>query len=113
MRDEHYTSFMHLYYSTLSPTIQKLGSDPEQLFSWNDFQAQLKKLGVYAMAISPIIIQVRYATADDCNDLEEVSGGDGAEELDYTNGLTEANQNIYTDIVNDLVNGLVEIGYLT
>ena len=111
MRDEHYTSFMHLYYSTLSANIQKLGSDPEQLFSWHNFQAQLKEFGVYALVICPIIIQLRLATSDDCTDLDAVSGVD-AEDFDVITGFTEERQMIYNRTVNELVDDLIELEYL-
>jgi len=72
-RDEHYDSLMELYYSTLSKTVEKLGSNPEKLFSYDDFQNELKQFGNFAYLVAPIMTQMNLVDSADVVNLDEYS----------------------------------------
>lgn len=105
---------MDLYYSTLSKTIEKLGSNPEKLFSYDDFQNELKKYGNFAYLMSPILVRMCLTDPEDVINLDEYSEksakGENAVNL-VTNNLKADVEARYKERMVDLINDLVRYGY--
>lgn len=70
-RDQHYETLLNTYYSSLCATVRKLGSDPDKLFAFNDFQQQLREFGEYPLLFGTIAIAVRVAKADSIENLDD------------------------------------------
>lgn len=70
-RDQHYEKLLQTYYSSLSDTIRKLGSDPDKLYTYENFENQLRKFGRYALLCAPLIIGITVAGPNDVSNLDE------------------------------------------
>ena len=103
---------LKLYHSTLTTTVQKLGSDPEVLFSWDDFQREMKRVGKFAFLVAPLIIQVRLASSEDVVNLDEMSEDQtGSDDFDLVKGFGDKAQLVYNTTVRGLVSDLIELEY--
>lgn len=52
MRVQHYDELLKHYYQVLSTQIREMGSDPEKVYSWDTFMAELKKYSFFGLAFS-------------------------------------------------------------
>ncbi|CAB3226322.1 unnamed protein product [Arctia plantaginis] len=52
LRDKYYDELLKLYHDTLSDHIRELGSDPDKLYSWELFMAEIKKYSYFGLAFS-------------------------------------------------------------
>lgn len=115
LRDKEYENLKHLYHSMLSHQIEKLGSDANKLFSYEEFERQLKQFGSFALLIAPMILQVALAHSDDISDLdvisEQLAKGEKVDAI--VKGYDEETQQIYTERINGLVTDIVNFGYYT
>lgn len=73
LRDKEYHNLLRIYHSSLTDMIRKLGSNPEKLFSFDDLQIQMKKCGKFAMLMTPVLIQIMLANAEDISNMDDVS----------------------------------------
>lgn len=89
--------------------IRKLGSDPDQLFSYGNFQSELKKFGKFAFIWAPIIIQNMLSDPKDIVDLDELS--DEKPMLDIVKGYDIDSQAEYNNRINDLLTDLIAYDY--
>lgn len=70
-RDQHMDTFLCEYHDALCTAVQRLGSDPQRLYTWNAFRADLREFGVFAVLMAPFMLQVSTAAADDVRRNEE------------------------------------------
>lgn len=113
-RDQHYDTLITTYYSALSAMIQRLGSDPMQLYTFEQLQMQLRKFGDFALLCAPIIISLRLAktktkTKVDTNEMNRTADGETAH---ITNEYDEQSQIEYNRMIRELVDDLVSYGYI-
>lgn len=112
-RDKHYQSLMKHYHKTLSEIVTKLGSDPESLFSYADFQSQLKKFGTFAYLMGPMITQMMLVDPNDIPDLDELSEtmvkSDG--DVEFMKGFEGNALLVYNKRVKDIITDLVELDF--
>ena len=113
LRQKEYHNLMNYYHKTLSETIQKLGSDPDQLFTYQNFQDQLKKFSKYAFLMGPLFAMTTLAGTNDIPDLDDLCNDLGTKDyVDFVKEFTdEVQQKEYEKKVNDLLTDLVELGY--
>lgn len=104
---------MSTYYGTLSETIRKLGSNPDELYSFEQFQTQLKKFGEYMLLYAPIMFTLRLAEAKDFMDLDEYAERlENGEDVVITYPFEGDTQKKYHNLVNDNVIDLLRYGYV-
>lgn len=112
-RDKNYEKLLKTYHSSLSETIRKLGSDPEKLYSYENFQKELKKFGYFALLTGPMIAQIRVAGAEDIRDLDDYSERvDRGETADLLNDFGEETAAVFSKLMNDLVTDLLKYEYI-
>lgn len=112
-REQNYDKLLKTYYTSLSDTIRKLGSDPDKLYSWEDFQGQLRKFGEFSLLCGPFIIQLKMAGAEDVRDVDEyIELIDIGKEADLINLVKEESRAEYKRQVNDMVTDLIDYGYI-
>lgn len=113
-RDKNYEKLLKTYYSSLSETIRKLGSDPEKLFSYDDFQNELRRFGKINLLTAPLVAQIKVAHPDDVEDLDEycerIENGD--KNFDLLKKYNEEKQEKFNDLVNGIVVDLINYGYI-
>lgn len=112
-RDQHYEKILQTYYSSLSDTIRKLGSDPDKLYTYENFENQLRKFGRIALLYAPMLIGVLLAGPNDVSNLDEYSELiDKDNNIDLLKPFEGEKQLKYSSLINDLVTDLVNYGYI-
>lgn len=113
-RAKHYDTLLKTYYSSLCNIVEKLGSDPKKLYTFENLQTQMRKFGEFALLSGPMIIQIKVANAKDILNLddyaEQVEKGNSS--ADLIGEYDENTQEEYSDLINDLVTDLVNYGYV-
>lgn len=111
-RKLHYESLLKTYYSSLSETIQKLGSNPN-IYSFDQFQKQLNKFGEYALLRGIFTLQFKVTDSKDIGDLDEYAElVDRGEEADLLLPFDDAMKEKYSQLINDHINDLLKYGYV-
>lgn len=100
LRDNEYENLLKLYYETLSKTVKLLGSNPDELFTFEDLNDELKTCGVYALLKGPMLLQITLA------DLPDESGGQS-----FNSGLSEECQREFDRRINGILEDIVRLGY--
>lgn len=76
LRDKEYMNLLHLYHDSLSKMIKLLGSDPDELFAFDNLQDELKNCGNYALLLAPIVLAVSTGAISDLDEtFENVANG--------------------------------------
>lgn len=113
-RAEHYEKLLKTYYSSLCDIVEKLGSDPKKLYTYENLQTQMRKFGEFALLCGPMIIQIKVANAKDILNLddyaEQVEKGNKA--ADLVGEYDEETQEKFSNLINGLVDDLVNYGYV-
>lgn len=112
-RQKHYKNLTEHYYKILSESIVKLGSDPAKLYTFDNFQGDLKKFGRFAFIWGPMLIQMMLVDAKDIPDLEELSKdmANNEKHVDIIKGFNPETQIKYNKRINELLTDLVDYGY--
>lgn len=112
-RDQHYEQLIQTYYDSLSGIVRCLGSDPDQLFTYNDFLSELQKYGKYALLCAPMIHQFRLASSEDVVDLNIYSDAiEKGSDVKMFKEFAEDKQRVFSRLVNEVVIDLIDYGYL-
>lgn len=112
-RANHYNTLLETYYTSLSTTIRKLGSDPNKLYTFENFQSQLRKFAEYALLCGPVLLQFKVASAKDIKDLDDYCELiEKGEEADLINEFDEKTKKEYSTLINDLVSDLIDLEYI-
>lgn len=73
LRDEHYESFLDVYYKSLSSFLTRLGSDPEKVFPRNVLDQHLKKFGKFGLAMAIMVLPIFTSNPEDTPDMDEIA----------------------------------------
>lgn len=112
-RDQHYTTLLDTYYASLCEMIRKLGSDPNELYTFDTFQLQLAQFSEFALLYAPIIFSIRVAQEKDIANLDEYAEHlENGKDVDLLYQFDEKTQMIYSQLINDAVTDLVDYGYI-
>lgn len=113
-RDKEYDNLLKTYHKSLSNTVRLLGSNPDELFTFDDLQSELKKYGNFALLLAPIEIQIGQADSSELTNLDEMfdkmAKGEGRQE--FITGLNEKAQSEYNRRLNGVFEDVVDnLGY--
>lgn len=112
-RKAEYDNLLNIYYKSLSKTVKLLGSNPDELFTFNDLQSELKAHGKFALIVAPIVIQVSHADSSELSNLDEmcdkVAAGENSQEL--ITGLTEEAMLKCGQRIHDVIEDILTLGY--
>lgn len=108
LRDQEYENLLlHFYYDSLSKTITSLGSDPIELFSFENLQNELKRYGCFGLLQTPLILQYLLLT----DSYETVNSSDMEKEC-QKHLITESNgRSEYARRLNEVFEDIVNLGY--
>lgn len=104
---------MKHYHHSLSEAICRLGSDPEKLFSYVDFENELKKLGSFVLLMATYAMEMILANAEDIPDLDELSeelANDG-KHMNLYGVMSDEQNREYDQRMNDLFDDFIEMGF--
>lgn len=111
-RQKEYQSLMEHYYRTLSQSIRRLGSNPDKLFSYDDFHNELKKFGNFVLLMGTMMTEMMLIDPKDIPDID-----DSAEEVASVDknlnvfAYNEQRDREYDRRINDLFDDFVGMGY--
>lgn len=91
-RDKEYDNLLRIYYESLSKTVRLLGNNPDELFSFDNLQEELREYGNFVLAVAPIYIQTMLADSSQVNNFDKV--GDELAKGEILDGLAKKNMNI-------------------
>lgn len=112
-RDQYYEKLLKTYYSSLSQTIQKLGSDPNKLYTYENLQMQMEKYSDYALLLAPMIIGIRVAKAKDVVNLDNFAEMiDRGEDADIIGQFDDETEEEFSRQINGLITDLHNYGYV-
>lgn len=100
LRDKEYLNLLKHYHDSLSRTIRLLGSDPEELFTFDNLLDEMKKCGTYALLVVPMHLQI--AAADKSPKVNE---------NDSTKDVSGNVDEEYKTKVNEIIGDIVDLGY--
>lgn len=108
LREHHFDELINIYYQTLAESVRKCGSDPEQLFSFNDLQDQFKKFGKYGVVMAPCLLQIIVSDPNNIVNMDElaanVDGNTGTLDMAKFDEHTElAFKNRITDVIEHAI----------
>lgn len=110
---QYYQDLLETYYTSLSNTIRKLGSDPNKLFSFEQFQAQLRRFGETALLFAPMLMLVKLVKPEHIMPMTEYAACvERGEKPDLVNELDATTQTEFNKQVNDLFNDLLNLEYI-
>lgn len=80
-RDNYAEEVFREYHDALSKMVRKLGSDPSSLFSWQTFEREMIKFGIFNVLMTPFQLQVSMANAEELRHYQDAvtSGADRVE----------------------------------
>lgn len=102
-----------MYHESLSKTVKLLGSDPEELFSFEDLLSELKRCGVYALLMSPMLLQVSLAHSNEISNMDEMFDkvAEGESKINLVTGLSSEGQSEYDRRLNEVFEDVIKLGY--
>lgn len=115
LRDKEYDNLLQLYYKSLSRTIKLLGSNPDELFTFDDLQSELKKYGIYALLMAPMLLQISQADSSDITNLDDMcdkmANGELEENTSLVKTLSETSQLEFERRLAGVVEDILKLGY--
>lgn len=104
---------MKTYYSSLSENIRKLGSDPNKLYTYENFQNELRKTREYVMLRGLMMVQIKLASVEEVTNIDEYSELiDRGVDVDLINLTDEQSLSEYSRLVNEITTDLFDYGYI-
>lgn len=73
IREEHFDDMLKYYYDILSAQIREMGTDPDKVYSWEDFMAEVKKLAYFAVGFCMESVPVITLEPEDAFDLDSIT----------------------------------------
>lgn len=83
---QRYNDLLHIYYNSLATFLTRLGSDPRELFTFEDLQDQFQQFGKYGLIFAPILVGVMVSDSKDIIDMDSIKHDTEA------NGLVTLNE---------------------
>lgn len=104
---------MKYYHTTLSNSIKKLGSDPDKLFTFDEFEGQLKKFGKFAFIWGPMLTNMMMADPNDIPDLDQLSEKlvENKGNIEFTKDFEGDEKTAYETRLRDLIGDLIDLDY--
>ncbi|CAG9802882.1 unnamed protein product [Chironomus riparius] len=118
LRDKHYQEFLNVYYEELCSFIQRLGSDPEQLFPREAFESHLKKFGKFGLIMAMAVLPLFTSDVDDIPDMEELAekikriGADEEVDKSAFNITTDKTYDRYAERMIGVCEDMYSLGYI-
>lgn len=113
LRDKEYTNLIKLYHESLSKTVKLLGSDPDELFTLENLLSELKRFGVYALLMSPMLLQVSLAHSNEISNMDEMFDkvAEGESKINLVTELSSEGQSEYHRRLNEVFEDVIQLGY--
>lgn len=106
-------NLIRLYHESLSKTVKLLGSDADKLFTYEDLQGELKRCGVYALMMAPLLLQVMQANSSEIPNIDEEfdKAANGESKIELVKGLSSGGQSEFDRRINEVYEDVIKLGY--
>lgn len=113
LRDKEYNNLIKLYYDALSNMVKLLGSEPEELFTFEDLLSELKRFGVYALLMTPMLLQVSLAHSNEISNMDEMFDkvAEGESKINLVTSLSDEGQSEYCRRLNEVFEDIIQLEY--
>lgn len=113
LRDKEYSNLIELYYDSLSNMVKLLGSKPEEIFTFEDLLNELKRFGVYALLMTPMLLQVSLAHSNEISNMDEMFDkvAEGESKINLVTSLSSEGQSEYCRRLNEVFGDVIKLGY--
>lgn len=113
LRDKEYDNLIKLYYNSMSNTVRLLGSDPDELFTYEDLLSELKRCGIYALLLVPLVLQVLLANSSEIPNFDEMcdKAVEGNGQIGLVTGLSGEGQSEFVRRINEIFEDVINLGY--
>lgn len=98
------------YYNALAAMVIRLGSNPQKLFTFDDLQCEMKRLGLFGYIISPIMQELNFADASTIIDFD-VYSENYEDKVAFIDAFDGEPQRLYAERIKGIISDLVELGY--
>lgn len=90
-----------------------LGSNPNELFTFENLNNEMKRCGNYALMLAPLIILVSQADSSEISNLDEMfdKAAEGEGTVDLITSLSGKGQQEYARRLNEVFEDIVNLGY--
>lgn len=93
--------------------MELLGSNPNEMFTYENLQSELKEYGNFALVMASMLIQISQADSNEIVNLDEISdkmaGGECRQEL--ITDLKEQSKIIYAQRLSDVIEDIIRLDY--
>lgn len=111
-RDQHLDELIRLYYDRFAEIIQRCGSDPLKLYTFNDLQAQMRSHSVYGVLTAPILISIMVADPEQLVNLDEMDDLQSDDHENHLAILDKRTESKFEQRLVDVVNDAIAYGWL-
>lgn len=111
LRRQHYDQLLDEYYASCSTTIQRLGSDANRLFRFEDLCAQMKRFARYGFIMALIVIPFIVVKATDIPDLSEFIETAVNEDASEIKGFVQNDDQAYRQRTADVIRDFFDRNY--
>lgn len=111
LRAKEFENLLRVYHTALTKIVKKLGSDPQKLFGYDELLRQVKKFGKYSLVMSPLLIQIMLADAQDISNMDELSqdlSNDDRKPAAMIKGYDEKTQILYNERIQGLLSDVIK-----
>lgn len=112
LRDRHYDEFIRIYYKNLSDIIRACGSEPEQLFTFADLQAQLKEFGIYGVIFAPMLLSIIVSDPKNIASMDELAETMDDDSPMHMATLDESSEIAFKERLRDVIDDARTYGWI-
>lgn len=108
-----YDNLIKIYYESLSKTVCLLGSNPDELFTFENLQDELKTVGTFALLLAPIVLQACHADPSNVPNLDEMFDRTATEgtRIELISDLNAEAQLKCGQRLSDVIEDILKFGY--
>ncbi|KAJ8717584.1 hypothetical protein PYW07_005514 [Mythimna separata] len=103
-RAQYYEKLIDHYYTELNAAMKRLNLDPEETYSREDFEYELKEKLPYGLSLAVFILPVVTVDTENAPDVSEIT--------EVEQFVVEKTSSLYTERINGIVNDYVKWGIL-
>lgn len=107
---ERYYDLLRVYYNSLSKLMRKLGSDPNDWFTFDDLVEQMKVVGKYGILMAPTLLEVLVSDPKNIVDLDGITK-DSKPVIEFAT-LDASESKLYKERLSDVIKDAIRLGWI-
>lgn len=113
LRDKEYEQLLNSYHKSLSRTVRLLGSNPNELFTFDNLKDELKRCGNYILLMAPVLLSISLANSSQISNIDEMleSAIKGDSKPDLITSFNDEARLEFDRRINQVFEDVVRLGY--